>query len=188
MIRINLLPREEKAHAEVGIALPRVGDLVVPALLLVITVLAIAGTAVAQRMQLQNLERSIAAVDEQSRALQPQIARVNQLAKERAELDLRLGIIAKLDHGRTDAVRLMDNIARCIPDHVWLTSAQNDNGTLSLEGEAFSMLGISDLISRLEQSGSFSNVQLESAVREKDESVTVDFKVTCQITSNPTAN
>ncbi len=188
MIRINLLPHEDKAAREPAITLPRVSDLVVPVALLVITVVGIVGTAIAQRMQVQRLERSIASVEDQSRALAPQIARVNQLAKERAELDLRLGIIARLERGRVDAVRLMDQLARCVPDHVWLSSAQQQESSLTLEGSAFSILGISDFISRLEQSHVFTRVELESAEREKGPGETVAVHITCQITSTDTAN
>jgi len=188
MIRINLLPREEKAQRETGSGLPKIADLVVPLLVVVITLAVIAGTAVAQRMQAENLQNSIATVEEQSRALQPEIARVNQLAQERAELDLRLGIIARLEKGRFNSVKLMDQLANCVPDHVWLTSAQDEDGTLSLEGSAFSILGVSDFISRLEQSHNFSDVQLEEAEREKSQGVTVSFHVTCQIASNPVEN
>jgi hypothetical protein len=52
-----------------------------------------------QRTRQAGLEKSIQQVDAESRALAPQIARVNQLAQERAELDLRMGIISKLEKG-----------------------------------------------------------------------------------------
>ena len=96
MIRMNLLPREEKVQHDTGISLPKIGDMVLPVAMVVITLAAIGGTAMAQRMKIQSLNASIAEVDEQARALAPQIARVNLLAQERAELDLRLGIINKL--------------------------------------------------------------------------------------------
>src|SRR5262249_25255486 len=118
MIRINLLPKEEKAQRPVSISF-KAGDLVLPAMLLVATGLNIAGMALSQYSRATSLARSIADVDEQSRALAPQIERVNRLAQERAELDLRLGIIAKLEKGRAQSVRLMDDLARCVPDHLW---------------------------------------------------------------------
>ena len=68
--------------------------------------LVIAGhRAVAALARPRRCSASIADVDAESRALAPQIERVNRLAQERAELDLRLGIINKLEKGRTQSVR-----------------------------------------------------------------------------------
>src|SRR5213075_1340453 len=92
------------------------------------SVLVITGTALSQQARVSSLQHSITEVDAQSRALAPQIERVNRLAQERAELDLRLGIINKLEKGRTQSVRIMDELARCVPDHLWMTLAQQEAG------------------------------------------------------------
>ena len=132
MIRINLLPGEERRQRKAAVAL-KAGDLVVPLALLVATALIVAGTALSQRTRADGLVRSIADVDAQSRVLAPQIERVNRLAQERAELDLRLGIIGRLQKGRTQSVRLMDELARCIPEHLWV-SAVNQEGRDDADG------------------------------------------------------
>src|SRR5262245_10080595 len=107
MIRINLLPREEKAQRQMALGF-KVGELVIPVALMVAVALVIGGTVMSQRMNVASLGRSIADVEAQSRALAPQIERVNRLAQERAELDLRIGVINKLEKGSTQSVRLMD--------------------------------------------------------------------------------
>jgi len=189
MIRINLLPKEEKAPRPAAITF-KAGDLVVPAVLLVTTALVIGGMALSQYSRATSLARSIAEVDEQSRALAPQIERVNRLAQERAELDLRLGIIAKLEQGRAQSVRLMDDLARCVPDHLWLTGANQDNpGSLSVEGVTFSNLVVSDFISRLERSSLFANVELDFAERGMvNDREVVKFRVTCSVTPDEPAH
>jgi type IV pilus assembly protein PilN len=189
MIRINLLPREEKVHSEASFNLPKAGEMVLPVMMLVIVALAIGGTALAQRGRIQTLTRSISEVDDQSRVLAPQIARVNRLAQERAELDLRLGIISRLERGRTLSVRLVDQLARTIPDHLWLTAVTQEEENLTVEGATFSMLVISQFVSQLERSTMFSNVELESA--EKDAvggREVVNFHITCRVTPDEPAN
>jgi len=189
MIRINLLPKEERAQRRVAMTF-KAGDLLIPAVLLVASALVIAGTALSQYSRATSLSRSIAEVDEQSRALAPQIERVNRLAQERAELDLRLGIIAKLEKGRAQSVRLMDDLARCVPDHLWLSGATQDAGSsLSVEGVTYSNLVVSDFISRLERSPMFANVELDFAERGTvtDREV-VKFRVTCQVTPDEPAH
>jgi type IV pilus assembly protein PilN len=188
MIRINLLPGEEKRQRKSAVTL-KAGDLVVPLALIVATVLVVAGTALSQRTRASGLERSIADVDAQSRVLAPQIARVNRLAQERAELDLRLGIIGRLQKGRTQSVRLMDELARCIPEHLWISTVNQEAGTtLNVEGTTLSNLVVSDLMSRLERSPLFANVELDvaehAAVDSRD---VVRFRVTCQVTPDEPA-
>ncbi|HYM81058.1 MAG TPA: PilN domain-containing protein [Candidatus Limnocylindria bacterium] len=189
MIRINLLPKEDKAHRRAAVSF-KAGELVLPLVVMLAAVFVVVGTVIAQRTRLAALTHSIAEVEAQSRALAPQIERVNRLAQERAELDLRLGIISKLEKGRTQSIRLMDELARCVPDHLWLNSAQQEAGNqLSLEGVTFSNLVVSDFMSRLERSPLFANVELGVAERggmvDRD---VVRFRVTCQVTPDEPAN
>ena len=192
MIRVNLLPREEKAKrksASAPIDL-KIGDMVLPAIVLGAAALVITGSTMSQRARQAGLEKSIQQVDAESRALAPQISRVNQLAQERAELDLRMGIISKLEKGRTQSVRLMDELARCVPDHLWLTGVSQDAGNhLQLEGVTYSNLVVSDFMSRIERSPMFSNVELAVAERGNvtDKSV-VKFQVSCTVNPDKSAN
>jgi type IV pilus assembly protein PilN len=189
MIRINLLPREEKSQRRASISF-NPGDLVIPVGVLAAAGLVIAGTALSQHSRATSLTHSIEEVEAQSRELAPQIERVNQLARERAELDLRLGIINRLEKGRTQSVRLMDELARCVPDHLWLTIATQESGSeLSLEGVTFSNLVVSDFMSRLERSPMFAGVELGVAERSKIENdQVVKFRITCQVTPDEPAN
>jgi type IV pilus assembly protein PilN len=192
MIRVNLLPREEKAKRK-SAAAPvdlKIGDMVLPAVIMGAAALIIIGSTMSQRARQAGLEKSIQQVDSESRALAPQIARVNQLAQERAELDLRMGIISKLEKGRTQSVRLMDELARCVPDHLWLTGVSQDAGNhLHLEGVTYSNLVVSDFMSRIERSPMFSNVELAVAERGQvtDKSV-VKFSVSCTVNPDKSAN
>jgi type IV pilus assembly protein PilN len=189
MIRINLLPGEDR-RARSGPAISfKAGDLLVPVAVLVAVALVVTGTMLSQRARVSQLNSGIRQVDDEARALAPQIERVNRLAQERAELDLRLGIINKLEKGRTQGVRLMDELARCLPDHLWLTSSQQEaTGLLAIEGVTLSNLVVSDFMSRLEHSPMFSDVQLEVAERstlsDKD---LVKFRVTCHVSPDPPA-
>src|SRR5436309_12521086 len=165
MIRIYLLPKDDRAQRPVRVSF-KAGDLVIPAVMIVATALVVGGTALSQHSRAASLMRSIADVDAQSRALAPQIERVNRLAQEKAELDLRLGVISRLEDGRTSSVRMMDELAKCVPDHMWLTIVLQDNGTtLNIEGQTFSNLVVSDFMARLERSSMFANVNLETAER-----------------------
>ncbi len=188
MIRINLLPGEERKHRR-PTTTANTGDLMLPIAIVVAAFLVIAGAAVSQTTRMSQLTHRIADVDAEARKLAPQIERVNRLAQERAELDLRLGIINKLEKGRTVSVRLMDELARCLPDHLWLTSAeQQAGGGLALEGVAMSNLVVSDLMSRLDRSPMFSDVELDVAERTAfGDHDAVKFRVRCHVTPDEPA-
>jgi len=188
MIRINLLPGEDRKRGRPTVSF-KVGDLVVPVTIMALAVLFMGGAYLSLRTKESQLKRSIADVDIQARALAPQIERVNRLAQERAELDLRLGIINKLERGRTQTVRLMDDLARSLPDHVWLQSATQDAGnSLALEGTAMSNLVVSDLMTHLDRSPMFADVELEYAERTSigDKSA-VKFRLRCRVTPDEPA-
>lgn len=191
MIRVNLLPREEKSQRRAAANVDfKVGEVVLPVVILAAAALVITGASVSQRTRMANLDRSIQQVETESRALAPQIARVNQLAQERAELDLRMGIITKLEKGRTQSVRLMDELARCVPDHLWLSGVSQDGSNhLQLEGVTYSNLVVSDFMSRIERSNLFSNVELSFAERGQvtDKNV-VKFQMSCTVSPEPGAN
>lgn len=189
MIRMNLLPQEEKVQQRAPIEF-KVGELVVPIALLAAVAVVVAGTVTAQRMAIAKLDTSIQEVDAQSRQLAPQIERVNRLAQERAELDVRLGVIHKLEAGRTQSVRLMDELARCVPDHLWLTAVDQESATsMGLEGVTFSNLVVSDFMSRLERSPLFAGVELDVAERsEAADHDVVKFRLKCQVTPDAPAN
>jgi type IV pilus assembly protein PilN len=189
MIRINLLPKEEKAQRRMSVNF-QAGDLVLPVAILAAAGLIILGTVLSQNARVASLNQSIANVDDESRKLAPQIEKVKRLAQERAELDLRLGIISKLEKGRTQSVRLMDELARCVPDHLWMTQSQQDaSGQLTLEGVTYSNLVVSDFMSRLERSPLFTDVELgvaeRGAVSSKD---VVKFRITCRVSPEERAN
>jgi len=190
MIRVNLLPKDERIHKHHAPVQFKAADYVLPLIVLAAITAIVMGTVVAQRMAITTVSKSIADVDAQSRALAPQIERVNRLAQEKAELDLRLGVITKLEEGRTSGVRTMDELARCVPDHLWLTLVSEDQpGTLNLEGQTFSNLVVSDFMSRLERSPMFSSVNIEVAERGtiNDRGV-VKFLLNCQVTAGESAN
>jgi Tfp pilus assembly protein PilN len=84
----------------------------------------------------------------------------------------------------------MDELARCVPDHLWMTLAQQDAGSqLNLEGVTYSNLVVSDFMSRLERSPMFANVELGIAetgqITDRD---VVKFRITCQVTPDESAN
>jgi Tfp pilus assembly protein PilN len=186
MIRINLLPPEEK-QARKSLAIKRPTGLLVPLVVLGASVGVVVASVVHQQALLQSLGRDLRAVEGEIARLEPEVRLVERLGKERAELDLRLSVIDQLSEKRFDAVRLIDELDRAVPEYLWLTGAvQTGPDKMNVEGVTFSNLIIADYMTRLDRSAYFANVDLGVAERGLiDERDVVKFKLTMDLT--PTA-
>ncbi|MEO6463116.1 MAG: PilN domain-containing protein [Candidatus Eisenbacteria bacterium] len=190
MIRINLMPLEERGQKVRRVKKSKSGGgsrspmgLLLPLAIVAGVLVAITGTIVQQQATIHQLVADVARVEKDSRALAPQIAMVERLSRERAELDLRLSLIDQLSRGRFDAVRLVDELDRAVPDHMWIQSALGGGDQMTLEGTTFSNLIIADLMIRLDRSPLFSNVALANASRGLiEQHDVVSFKLTMNLT------
>jgi len=191
MIRINLMPFEERGQKARRPQSARksgggggTAGMLLPLAIVAGVLVLIVGTIVQQQAQVHLLTSEVARVEHESQALAPQIAMVERLSHERADLDLRLSLIDRLSRGRFEQVRLIDELDRSVPDHMWLVSLiPNGAEQISLEGVTFSNLIIADLMIRLDRSPLFSNVALGSATHGiMDEHDVVQFKLTMNVT------
>jgi len=164
MIRINLLPPEQKTR-KTAIRLPKVGNVAllgavggVIALLLV--------TFLVQGVRTRSLKSKIAEAKTQAAQLGPQIQQIERLTAERRELDTHLKVIRELEKDRTFEVTLLDELNKRVPDHLWFTSyARTDSVSVTIDGVTFSNLIVADLMTRLERSVLYDNVDLTIAER-----------------------
>lgn len=182
MIRINLLPREER-QVRRSIQLPKVGA-IMPVLALLLVAALFTAFSVVQAMQVSRLKSDIARAEREAERLRPQIQTINELTQKREELTRRLNVITELDKTRLWRVRLVDELSKCVPDHLWLTSYEETGpNTVKVEGVTFSNLIVADFMSRLEASPLYGNVDL--VVAEKgtiDQRNVVKFTITASMT------
>ena len=182
MIRINLLPREER-QVRRNFALPKIGT-VMPALVLLLVIALFAAISVVQTLQIGRLKADIARAEQESEKLRPQIQTIQELTTKRQELERRLNVITELDKGRLVRVKLVDELAKCVPDHLWLTGYEESSANqVTIEGVTFSNLIVADFMTRLEASPLFGNVDLMVAEKGAiDQRNVVKFKITAAIT------
>jgi type IV pilus assembly protein PilN len=182
MIRINLLPREER-QVRRSIQFPKVGA-IMPVLALLLVAALFTAFSVVQAMQVSRLKSDIARAEREAERLRPQIQTINELTSKREELTRRLNVITELDKTRLWRVRLVDELSKCVPEHLWLTSYEETGpNTVKVEGVTFSNLIVADFMSRLEASPLYGNVDL--VVAEKgtiDQRNVVKFTITASMT------
>ncbi len=184
MIRINLLPVEERSEKEESgtslwflAAIGATGAAAI-ALLLGFTL---------QSRALATLADEKARLEKLSDEYRPLIQRVNQLTAERRDLETKMQVINDLDAERDYRVRLLEELNAKIPQYAWLTKFNETDGmNAEIEGETFSNLVVADFISGLERSDLYDQVDLTVAKKAEIGAVDlVEFKLTALLSKPP---
>ncbi|MCA9753018.1 MAG: PilN domain-containing protein [bacterium] len=181
MIRINLLPqdaRKSRRGGGGGFTLDKTK--VVPLVVLALVLTACTSTLMIQGARVSSAEREVAAARAETEQYKKTIALIDDMVRKEQELNRRLALVDTLDKDRFKTVRVMDEVARRVPRYMWLTSLKNVTpDRVAIDGYAFSNLVVSDLMSSLEKSEMFREVEL-SGVRRKvvDGQNAVNFTVT----------
>jgi len=153
--RINLLPhRELKRAARKREFIFVVAGTVIFALataLLAHTILA--GMVDSQLGKNKFLKGEIAKVDKE-------IEEIQRLKEQTAALLARKQIVETLQSNRTESVHLLDQLARQLPDGVYLKSVRQAEGKINLAGYAQSNARIATLMRNLDSSPWLSNPEL----------------------------
>ena len=147
MIRINLLPhREEKRKARRQQFYGLVGMISVLALLIVFLVYTIiSGYIAAQESKNELLKKEIAVLDQQ-------IEQIKRLKEQTQALLSRKQIIESLQRDRAEAVRLLSELVKQMPEGVYLQSLKQEGAKLTLTGFAQSNARVSTLMRNIEAS------------------------------------
>jgi type IV pilus assembly protein PilN len=181
MIKINLLPREERIKRR-EFKLPQMSTVYMVGGV-AIFVSAMLFTGIVQTHKIKALESKIAAANEESKKLAPQLAKIKQITKEREEVDRRLGIIADLDRNRYFRVKLLNDVSFNLPVNCWLTGVSEISpNSFAIDGVAFSNYTVADMMSNLETSAAVSRVDLRIAERGKiNEREVMKFKLVANV-------
>jgi type IV pilus assembly protein PilN len=146
MIKINLLPREEKPSREIQTW----GRILVWSLIgAAIVVLVGIGMHIFRAYEIAALKSDIAETRRELAKYEGQAALVRDLTARRKSIEDRLDVIGEIDRDRFLRVYLLDELARAVPDYVWLESCDEKDGAINLKGQAFSNLAISQFMDHL---------------------------------------
>lgn len=147
MIRINLLPhREEKRKARRQQFFVLFGLVSVLALVIVFLVYSIiAGYISAQEAKNEYLKKEIAVLDKD-------IEEIKRLKEQTQALLARKQIIESLQRDRAEAVRLLGELVKQMPEGVYVRSIKQEGVKVALVGYAQSSARVSTLMRNIEAS------------------------------------
>ena len=144
MIRINLLPREERRR-KIRVEVPQ-------AAIVALTILVVAGMWGYWRLVRRDVERIRADIVSTRReiAQNQQIVRlVEQYGRDKNQLQNRLTLVQRLVTDQGIPVRLLDGISQALPDDVWLAGISKVSGKLVVQGYAASHFAVANLMTAL---------------------------------------
>jgi type IV pilus assembly protein PilN len=176
MIRINLLPfRTERKKENVR----RQVSLFLLSLVLVLVVLVYYNFSLSAKIGKLNNKISATKTD---------LQRYNEINKEIARiknnletLRKKMAVIEKLESDRHAPVRLMDTFTQVlVAKRMWFTNLEVKETTVNIKGIALDNKTVADFMVRLQNSGLFSSVNLNTLKREAVQKTNLkSFEITC---------
>ena len=157
MIRINLLAAERDRAKKKAVTLGTVGQKLPIGCSLI---LVLGGLAIGWRYWTVNhdsaeLDKEIAAAQQETTRLHSVIEQVQQFEQRKAQLQQRVVLIEQLRKGQTGPVHMLDQISRALPPMLWLTEVKQTGAEIVIDGKCTSPIGVSDFVANLEASGYF---------------------------------
>ena len=155
MIRINLLPhREEKRKARRQQFYSLLGMVTVLGALIVFLVFTvISGYVSTQESKNEFLKQKIAVLDKE-------IEQIKRLKEQTQALLARKQVIESLQRDRAEAVRLLSELVKQMPEGVYIRSLRQEGVKISLGGYAQSNARVSTLMRNIEASPWLENLRL----------------------------
>ena len=170
MPRINLLPwrDEERKERKVKFLVALGGALVAAMLAAFVGYLLMDSMVSAQDLRNEKLKAEIAELDKQ-------IEKINSLEADKSRFIARMEVIEKLQRSRPEIVHIFDEIAKQLPDGVYLTGITQNGTRLKFEGVAQSSTRVSAFMRNIDGSSYLKNPELEVVETKKDNVVGATF-------------
>ena len=204
MIEINLLPKDYLKKS-FNLSLGKTGLYALGAAVGVIIMLA--GITFYQTHQLTQLDKNIERARQRAAMLQRDIQVVDALIDVKGKINNRMTAVERLDRHRSAWVRVLEDVARNVPEFIWLgrfveeaPAAQKaaadakketeatpavtlaDARRVSVEGYAFTLNALAKLMINMMRSDYFNDVELVSTEEKKlEEQKAYNFVLTANL-------
>ncbi|HEX9899633.1 MAG TPA: PilN domain-containing protein [Candidatus Methylomirabilis sp.] len=178
MIKINLLPREERAKG-----VPMNTQFILGAVCGVVVLLAMAYGWYWMNGEVSRLETSITQTQADLRRFDELAKQVDRFRLEKKRLEDKIKIIETLVAAQAGPVQLLDEVSKALPTEVWLTTFNRTGKRLEISGVAFSNFNVATLMTNLSKAGKLlTNVDLVIAEKTTIEDVPMErFTITAEV-------
>ncbi len=157
MIKINLLPPEEKIERKIKITLPPIGIYeIAGTLILLVSLLWTFFSCSTTKAKISDLRNKIKRDSTELASLKEVQKKVQMLEKTKNDFQRKVNIAKRLLSSINTEVMILDELSKALPDYVWLKSFTHTGNMVKIEGASFSNLFIADFIQNLKASPVFS--------------------------------
>lgn len=177
MIRINLLPGQQRPKAKRGAAGGGAGAGLQGILLGGGAILGVAILGVVYFMRASDLadtQKRVNDLKNEKARLEKVKLEVENYQQQKEILDKRIAVIQDLNRNRAGGQELLDVVATTVNrvDSLWLTSMGRKGNSLNIEGTAASISAVANLVTQLKRAGYFDKVEIKET-RQDDRNKTV---------------
>ncbi len=192
MIRINLLGAQSKGKnkrsAASAAAVMEVGDVGSPKMKVLVVLILAALVNVGYWYQLDKEHRDIAAKMEVAMRKNAELADVKarymERQREAENYKRRVDVIDQLRAAQGGPVNLLNTIGQTVnsTEAVWLNSMKDSGTSVDIDGMALSTDAVASLISNLQKTGYFSNIEIKETYQDDTfkEMQAFNFTLTCE--------
>ncbi len=189
MIRINLLGTSKgKKRSAASAAAMEVGDVGSPQLKVLVVFALFALVNLGYWYNLNSQRKSIAAkmavAEQKNRELADVKARYLERQRQAENYKRRVDVIDQLRAAQSGPVNLLNTIGKTVDDTeaVWLSTMKDQGSSVDIEGMALSADAVASLITNLQKTGYFKNIEIKETYQDdtvKDMQA-FQFTLTCE--------
>ena len=144
MIKINLLPREERIRRK-----PLDTTFILGAVCAAVLALAMAWGWFWLNGEVSRVQSNIAQTQADLRRFDELAKQVERFRAEKQKLQEKIKIIETLVSAQTGPVRVLDEVSKAVPNDVWLTAFNRTGRRVEISGIAFSPFQVADFMKNL---------------------------------------
>lgn len=174
MAKINLLPWREERRQELK---RQFFVILAGAAIIGAGVVYLAETRIQAQIAEQKARNNFIKAEE--KRLDESITEIKELKKQREQLIGRMEVIQNLQGNRSIIVHIFDEVARTVPDGIYLTKVVKQGRNFSIDGNADANNRISNYMRNLNNSEWFANPNL-AEVKAQDKSEQSSFRLSVQ--------
>ncbi|MCK7504391.1 MAG: PilN domain-containing protein [Desulfobacterales bacterium] len=178
MIKINLLPYHEREKKE---NLAR--QIMIIAGLFVLFILCLVWLQLYMVFQVKHLEAKLADSRQTLKILDAKVGDLEKFKQQKAELELKIGVIGTLEENRLLPVKTLDDLSMLVPQKsIWLVKIVQNYDSLTLEGIGRDNIVAADFMKTIENFAPIQSVDLVSSKKVEIAGITLQqFIFSCKM-------
>jgi len=178
MIKINLLPYHEREKKE---NLAR--QIMIVAGLFALFILCLVWLQLYMVFQVKDLEAKLADSRQTLKILDAKVGDLEKFKQQKAELELKIGVIGTLEENRLLPVKTLDDLSMLVPQkNIWLVKIAQNYDSLTLEGIGRDNIVAADFMKTIENFAPIQSVDLVSSKKVEIAGITLQqFIFSCKM-------